>query len=223
MSPSTRHRSHPRLSLRSAPCPDDDDPPTAGISCLEGFRGGRHLVPGEALRRALSPSAAGVVVVTAGATPLGVTVSSFTSVSLEPPLVSFCLGVRSRTAARLLLADVFAVNVLAEDQIGLARRFAASDVDRFAPSADRFGPPTDWRAGPHGVPLLAGTAARLVCEQHDLVSAGDHVIVLGQVLHAEGDDVARPLLHHRGRFTAVRVEAGRDEAGRDAGAARPAL
>lgn len=148
----------------------------------------------ERFRRALALHAAGVVVITAsdGGRPAGFTATSFSSVSLEPPLVSFYVDRGSTTWPAVRAADRFAVNVLAADQSALAARFARRDVDRFAP-------PTRWRSGAGGVPLLDDVAARLVCLPHDHLDIGDHVLVVGLVGEAYAGS-ARPLLYHHGRF-----------------------
>lgn len=154
-------------------------------------------VTGDSFRDALSRHAAGVVVVTArpaSGGPAGLTATSFTSVSLEPPLVSFYVATSSTTFPRLRTAPTFAVNVLGHDQAEVAGRFAARDVDRFAA-------PARWRSGPGGEPLLDGAAARLRCDWHDLQRIGDHLLVVGRVIGVElGGAEAVPLLYHRGRF-----------------------
>src|SRR5689334_2928587 len=134
-------------------------------------------------RSLLRRHAAGVVVITArGRTaPAGFTATSFTSVSLDPPLVSFCLDRRSSSWPTLEGAEHVGVHVLTEAQEGLARRFATSGIDRFAP-------PLDWRPGPHGVPVLAGALAVLVCRVAERVHAGDHAIVLAEPTHGEHAD-----------------------------------
>ena len=146
------------------------------------------VVDGDDFRRALGRHAAGVVVVT-GPGPVGLTATSFASVSLDPPLVSFCVGRESTTWPELREAASFAVNVLATDQAALASRFARKGIDRFAW-------PTSWHAGPGGVPILDGTAAHLVCEPYDMVAIGDHWLVVGTGLGSEGV----PLLYHRGEY-----------------------
>ncbi|POM27757.1 Flavin-dependent monooxygenase, reductase subunit HsaB [Actinomadura rubteroloni] len=154
-------------------------------------------VTGDSFRDALARHAAGVVVVTArpdGATPEGLTATSFTSVSLDPPLVSFYVAGSSTTFPRLRRAATFAVNVLRHDQADLAARFASRDVDRFAE-------PTRWRPGPQGEPLLDGVAVRLRCAWHSVREIGDHLLVVGHVTGVElGADDDLPLLYHRGRF-----------------------
>lgn len=137
--------------------------------------------------------AAGVVVVTARAAagPVGFTATSFTSVSLEPPLVSFYLALDSRTLPGLREADGFAVHVLGADQVDLAARFASREGDRFAP-------PSHWYPGPDGVPLLEGVPAVLVCRSHEARRIGDHLLTVGEVVDArcDGKEVL-PLVYHR--------------------------
>ncbi|GGQ17354.1 flavin reductase family protein [Streptosporangium pseudovulgare] len=149
----------------------------------------------DTFRRALAVHAAGVVVITAqsGGVPAGLTATSFSSVSLEPPLVSFCVDRDSTTWPRLRAADHFAVNILTSDQAGLAARFASKGVDRFAE-------PTRWRPGPLGAPLLQDVSAHLVCLPHQTVDVGDHILVVGLIAEVSVGDRGLPLLYHRGRF-----------------------
>ncbi|MBB2912471.1 flavin reductase (DIM6/NTAB) family NADH-FMN oxidoreductase RutF [Streptosporangium becharense] len=149
----------------------------------------------EAFRRALAVHAAGVVVITAQleGVPVGLTATSFSSVSLDPPLVSFYVDRSSTTWPRLRSADHFAVNILASDQAELASRFARKDVDRFAE-------PTRWRPGPLGAPLLQDVSAHLICLPHQTVDVGDHILVVGLVAETDVHSAGRPLLYHQGRF-----------------------
>ncbi|MCW2876379.1 MAG: flavin reductase protein [Sphaerisporangium sp.] len=154
-----------------------------------------RAVDNEGFRRALAVHAAGVVVVTAQTegVPVGLTATSFSSVSLNPPLVSFYVDQSSTTWPWLRQAETFAVNVLASDQAELAARFARKGADRFAE-------PTRWTPGPDDVPLLGGVSAHLVCVPHTTVEIGDHVLVVGLVTGTGIDTSGRPLLYHQGRF-----------------------
>jgi flavin reductase (DIM6/NTAB) family NADH-FMN oxidoreductase RutF len=146
-------------------------------------------------RAVLRRHAAGVVVITApGIRPVGFTATSFTSVSLDPPLVSFCLNRHASSWPAVSEASHVAVHVLAEHQEDLARTFATSGVDRFSA-------PTRWHPGPHGLPLLDDVPAVLICRIAERVAAGDHAIVLAEPITAEhvADD-ANPLLYHMGRY-----------------------
>ncbi|RCG32360.1 flavin reductase [Sphaerisporangium album] len=152
-------------------------------------------VDNQRFREALAVHAAGVVVVTAwtDGVPVGLTATSFSSVSLNPPLVSFYVDQSSTTWPWLRQADGFAVNVLASDQADLASRFARRNVDRFAA-------PTTWTPGPRGVPLLDGVSAHLVCEPHSTAEIGDHILVVGLVTGTRIGSPGRPLIYHQGRF-----------------------
>ena len=129
-----------------------------------------------ALRDAFGAFLTGVTVVTtvddAGA-PIGFTANSFTSVSLDPPLLLVCLAKTSRNYATLTAAKGFGVNILSEDQKDVSNTFARPVEDRFAA--------VDWRIGPHGSPVFADVAAWFDCATHDVVDAGDHVILIGRV------------------------------------------
>ncbi|MGI5270304.1 flavin reductase family protein [Nonomuraea sp. CA-218870] len=155
---------------------------------------GRAVEAGR-FRRALAVHASGVVVITAqnDGVPVGLTATSFSSVSLEPPLVSFYVDRSSTTWPRLGAADHFAVNILASDQADLAARFARK-------SADRFAEPTRWRPGPLGAPLLQDVSAHLICLPYERAEVGDHVLVVGLVAEADVHRSGRPLLYHQGRF-----------------------
>lgn len=148
----------------------------------------------DGFKAALSQHAAGVVIVTARpeGVPVGLTATSFASVSLDPPLVSFYVDRSSTTWPWLRLADHFAINVLAGDQHDLATRFARRGIDRFAG-------PTRWHQGPQDVPLLDDVAAHVLCVPHTTVEIGDHTLVVGLVTGATVG-TARPLLYHQGRY-----------------------
>jgi flavin reductase (DIM6/NTAB) family NADH-FMN oxidoreductase RutF len=152
-------------------------------------------------RSLLRRHAAGVVVITATRdSPVGFTATSFTSVSLQPPLVSFCLNRGSSSWPAVSVADHVAVHVLANGQEQLARTFATSGIDRFAG-------PTRWRTGQYGLPVLDGALAVLVCRVAERIEAGDHAIVLAEPVdgeHLAGE--AAPLLYHMGQYLRVREE-----------------
>ena len=150
------------------------------------------------LRQTLRRHAAGVAVLTVPG-PAGFTATSFTSVSLEPALVSFYLSTTASTAAAVNAAEIFAVHVLGEDQAGIAKRFATSGVDRFAG--------TSWSPGPGGVPLLDDVPAWLTARPVLRQRVGDHLLVVGEVLDAGGAGDQLPLLHHGGAFGSFRSHA----------------
>jgi flavin reductase (DIM6/NTAB) family NADH-FMN oxidoreductase RutF len=152
-------------------------------------------------RRVLGRFPTGVVVVTARAAdgPTGMAVNSFTSVSLDPPLVSFCAARSSSTWPRIREVGAFSVNVLSEHHAEVSRRFARKGTDRFAG--------LDHRPGMTGAPVLDGVAAHLDCRLHAVLEAGDHVIVLGHVVHLDADEGVRPLVFHGGDYCGLQSAA----------------
>ncbi|MYQ81992.1 MULTISPECIES: flavin reductase family protein [unclassified Streptomyces] len=152
----------------------------------------------ELLRSVFRRHAAGVAVITAaGERPVGFTATSLNSVAAEPPLVSFGVGTASSSWPVLAEAEHVGVHILGAHQQELAATFARS-------GADRFGPSTFWRSGPEGVPLLDDVLAWLVCRVVARVPAGDHHIVIAQVVEGDPVGAGRPLVYHQGRFTALR-------------------
>jgi len=154
-------------------------------------------------RRVLRRHAAAVVVVTApGEPPTGFTATSFTSVSLDPPLVSFCVAKTASVWPTVRGAGLVAVHVLTAGQESVARTFAAPGTDRFARHAAAGG---TWTPGPDGVPILDDVLAVLICEVVNHVEAGDHVIVVASPVHAahHSDSTATPLVYHDGTYTAL--------------------
>lgn len=152
------------------------------------------MIDSHQFRRALGCFATGVAVVTTlreSGDPVGMTVNSFNSVSLEPPLVLWSIGRDSNCFDAFAAATHFAVNVLARHQQELSELFARRDVDRF----ERL----DWRAGIGGVPLLPDFAACFECEIRHRYDGGDHVILVGEVLALE-DREADPLIFYRGHY-----------------------
>jgi flavin reductase (DIM6/NTAB) family NADH-FMN oxidoreductase RutF len=149
-------------------------------------------VSSASFREALARFASGVVVVTGHAPegPVGFTVSAFSSVSLEPPLVLFCVGKTASAYDGILAAPQFGISVLEAGQAEIAAQFARHGVDRFAGVALRAGA---------GVPLIEGAVAQLECRRHALHDAGDHTIVVGEVLRSHSAP-GEPLVHHARRF-----------------------
>lgn len=145
-------------------------------------------------RGALSQFATGVTVVTTiglDGRPVGLTASSFNSVSLAPPLVLWSLSLRAASLPAFRLHTHYAVNVLAADQLEVARRFASRDIDRFA------GVP--YRLGRGGAPVLDGCVAWFECSNRSRHEEGDHVIFVGEV-EACGFTAGPPLLFHGGQL-----------------------
>lgn len=148
----------------------------------------------DALRGALSRFATGVTIVTcvdAQGQRFGLTVNSFSALSLDPPLVLWSLQHRSPSLAAFRAATHFAVNVLAQAQIGLSRRFSSSHGERFAEGV--------WSAGAGGAPVLAGSTAVFECATESQQDLGDHVLFIGRVLHS-ADHGGAPLLFQSRRY-----------------------
>lgn len=124
--------------------------------------------------------------------PIGFTCQAFTSLSLDPPLVSFAVSRRSSSRPRILAAGRFCVNVLAFDQRGLCMRFATPGINRFAG--------VDWWLSPGGSPVLDGSLAWIDCTVEAQYPGGDHVIVIGRVRELSHLRDAAPLVYHRGEF-----------------------
>ncbi|NAZ37053.1 flavin reductase family protein [Rubellimicrobium sp. CFH 75288] len=146
-----------------------------------------------AFRQALGAFATGVTVVTARSAagdPAGITANSFTSVSLDPPLVLWCPARASRRFALFSQAEAFAIHVLAAEQQAVC--------DAFVRSADGQGQ-VAFDDGPDGLPLIGGCLARLLCRRHALLDGGDHAIVIGRVWQAQRRDGA-PLVFQAGRY-----------------------
>lgn len=148
-------------------------------------------------RAALGMFATGVTVVTARAANgrlVGLTANSFSSVSLQPPLVLWSLSRAAGSLAVFSTGSHYAVNVLSAGQQELARRFAAKGVDRWAG--------VEFAEGHGGVPLLAGAAATFECFNRSRYEEGDHVILVGEVERCSHRAGASPLLFHGGKFYA---------------------
>jgi flavin reductase (DIM6/NTAB) family NADH-FMN oxidoreductase RutF len=129
--------------------------------------------------------------------PVGFTATSLTSVSAEPPIVSFGVGVGASSWPAISESDHVGIHILGEHQQELATTFARS-------GADRFGTPTRWRKGPESVPVLDDVLAWLVCRVVARVPAGDHRIVLAEAVLGAPSGAGRPLLYHQGRFNGLR-------------------
>ncbi|HEV2767299.1 MAG TPA: flavin reductase family protein [Acidimicrobiales bacterium] len=150
---------------------------------------------GEALlRQVLGRFPTGVVVVTAsdGVVPYGLSVNSFTSVSLDPPLIAFCADRRSGSWAAIRRSGAFCVNVLAEDQEAVSRVFATRGAEKFGG--------VGWSPAPSGSPLLDGVLAWMDCRIETVHDGGDHEICVGRVdqLGVERDE--GPLVFYRGGY-----------------------
>jgi 3-hydroxy-9,10-secoandrosta-1,3,5(10)-triene-9,17-dione monooxygenase reductase component len=155
--------------------------------------GGRLIDDGVTFRRILGHFATGVVVVTAhDSEPIGMTCQSFSSVSMDPPLVMFCPAHTSKTWPRIRAAGIFAVNILAADQQEICRKFAVSGPDKFAG--------VGWTPGLTGAPILSGVIAHIECRLEAVTAGGDHDIVTGRPLYVGEGPGTAPLLFFRSQY-----------------------
>jgi flavin reductase ActVB len=114
------------------------------------------------------------------------TVNSFTSVSLEPPLVLVCIDRKARILEHFVTSDLFAVNILRENQQELSMHFARAGEDRFDSLS--------WYPGDTGMPLIPGALATLECAVYQRIESGDHTILVGEVMSAIRHE-GRPLVY----------------------------
>ena len=153
-----------------------------------------RIVDPSVLREVLGHFASGVTVVTALTTdgPAGFTCQSFSSLSLDPPLVAFAPSRTSQTWPALRAMGRFCVNVLSEGQGAVSQNFARSGVDKFAG--------VRWSPSAHGSPVLDDVVAWIDGELWAEYDGGDHSIVVARVLDLGADPDRRPLLFHRGAY-----------------------
>jgi 3-hydroxy-9,10-secoandrosta-1,3,5(10)-triene-9,17-dione monooxygenase reductase component len=145
-------------------------------------------------RTVLGHFATGVAIITAmeGDQPVGMSCNSFSSVSLDPPLVLFCAAKSSTTWARIQPAQRFAANILGEDGEEMCRLFATKGADRFQHLA--------WAESRSGSPLIDGALAFVDCITEAEYDAGDHVVVVGRVVELGYASEGKPLLFYRGGY-----------------------
>lgn len=160
-------------------------------------RRGDTAIDPRALRQVFGSFATGVTIVTvrdASGRPRGMTANSFTSVSLTPPLILVCVATNAPIWPAFAAAETFAVNVLAHSQQELSQGFAQPLPDKFAG--------VDWRPGRQGSPVLNDAVAHLECRRVREIEAGDHMILLGEVVDF-AERPALPLIFHRGSYAAL--------------------
>lgn len=155
---------------------------------------GDPTIDSRGFRHCLGQFSTGVTIITAEheGQRVGVTANSFSSLSLDPPLVLWSINRTSRAFPVFAQAKHFAISILADDQVDVSQRFASKEVDKFAT--------IDWRPGENGAPLISGTAARLECTteiQHD---GGDHVLIIGRVTRFAQED-RNVLIFSQGRYS----------------------
>ncbi len=148
------------------------------------------------LRATLGCFPTGVAVVTAlngDGRPCGLTINSFSSVSLNPPLILWSLDLQSASLPVFQSAAQFTVNILAADQTDICQHFAG-------PGADRFNTAT-WQPGPTGLPHLDNVTAWLDCRTYKLLQGGDHLVIFGEVTAHYHEKCRPPLVFSQGQFT----------------------
>ncbi|MGQ7906782.1 flavin reductase family protein [Burkholderia sp. BC1] len=150
------------------------------------------------LRNLLGSYPTGVAIVTTrtpDGRPVGLTINSFASLSLDPPLVLWSLVEHSPNLAAFRDSTHFAIHILASQQEALARRFATAGMpDKFADVA--------WQDAPEGVPAIDGAMTTLICAHDHSRHAGDHLLLIGRVVRTASQQ-GTPLVFHAGRFTSV--------------------
>ncbi|MFP7673426.1 flavin reductase family protein [Marivita sp. S0852] len=149
------------------------------------------------LRNALGCFATGVCIVTSvgdGNKPVGMTINSFSSVSLDPPLVLWSINLKARSRDAYRRHAGFAINILCKDSKELSLNFAKSSDDKFVG--------VNWHEGHFGIPVLEDAMATLECETQDRIVSGDHEIYIGRVLRIDHND-RDPLVFHRGQFATL--------------------
>jgi flavin reductase (DIM6/NTAB) family NADH-FMN oxidoreductase RutF len=153
-------------------------------------------------RRVCSRFASGVTIISvvdSEGVSHGMTASSFTSVSLNPPMILVCVGTGTKFLEACNSSEHFAVNILDETQRALSERFAGSGYDRFDG--------VNWNTGVTGVPLFPGVLAALECARFRTLTAGDHEILIGKVLHANWRE-GEPLVHFGSQYRALESSPG---------------
>ena len=149
------------------------------------------------LRRVMGHFATGVTVITTLSKEgklHGLTANAVSSLSLDPPLLIICVDKKAESYSSFEESGVFTVNILADDQEDISRRFAVSGGEKFEGVA--------YRRGANGAPILSGALAHLECKLHAVYEGGDHTIYLGLIEEAETREV-KPLLFFRGGFRSL--------------------
>ncbi len=152
-------------------------------------------IDGATFRQVLGSYPTGVCAITAldrAGKPVGMIVGSFTSVSLDPPLVGFLPDKKSASWPQIEAAGKFCVNVLASDQQDVCRQVTARGDEKFAG--------VEYAVSENGLPVIADALARIDCTLHAVIEAGDHYFVLGQVLTMAVTRNGDPMLFHKGRY-----------------------
>lgn len=159
---------------------------------------GQTHVDARLFRKAMATFPTGVTIVTTidrQGVPAGLTVNTFSSLSLDPPMVLFCLDRAAGSRTALEEAGGFAVNILSEEQAALSQRFATRRDDRWQG--------IDWHKGPTGWPVFAESCAVIECQTADIWPGGDHLIFTGLIKHLVLHETRKPLLYHEGDYARI--------------------
>ena len=171
---------------------DFRDPLAANFST---YRNGNDTLT---LRKVLGRWATGVTIATTMSDdekPHGLTVNSFTSVSLDPPLVLFCIAKDAGSLPHFLQNQYFAINILNSNQSQISGKFAAHNIDRFEN--------IEWQKGEFGAPLINEALGLIECQFYEAYEAGDHHIIIGKVEKANFDQSKEPLLYYQGQYQKI--------------------
>jgi crotonobetainyl-CoA:carnitine CoA-transferase CaiB-like acyl-CoA transferase/flavin reductase (DIM6/NTAB) family NADH-FMN oxidoreductase RutF len=189
------------LRFSANPSPAPATPARLGAQTAQDFLTPHPPIDPRQLRDAFGRFATGVTVLTArqdDGTPRGFTANSFSSVSLDPPLLLVCLAKTAHSCETFMQADHFGVNILGQDQQAVSALFASREVDKFQRCV--------WHEGAGRVPLLDGSLAQFVCVPDRFVDAGDHLVLIGRVIAFTTGEGA-PLGYFRGRYFSVEADA----------------
>lgn len=126
--------------------------------------------------------------------PVGMTANSFTSLSLEPPLLLFCIDKSASLYDDMMKTEAFAVNILSKEQEALSRQFSKKEIDRFAG--------VKYSTGMLGTPILEGILAHFECKTYKFYEGGDHMIVIGEIVNGHYRD-GEPLLFYCGKYKSL--------------------
>ncbi|MFJ4806018.1 flavin reductase family protein [Streptomyces murinus] len=173
---------------------------------MSGTRLAATALRADAFRDALARYPAGVVVVTTSCQGrrAAVIIASFTSASLDPPLISYCLKKDSSSGSALIESEWFAVNFLSDSQSDVAAGCSRSDVDRFSVAGV-------WSTGSHGLPFLEGATVHLMCRRERVIEVGDHFLIVGAVADVRVTENRNPLLCCRRSYAGVEKTMSRNQ------------
>jgi flavin reductase ActVB len=162
------------------------------------------MVDINSFKAALASFPSGVVIATTVdpcGVPKGFTASSFTSLSLEPPLVLLCLARSAQCHDTFCAAEYFAVSILGRKHEHIARRFASRGVEKFYP-------PRDFILKDNKLPIVAGAASSMICKNFGTHAGGDHTILVGEVEMADVAADSNPMIYLRRQILSVKIESG---------------